>query len=125
MLGAAASPLFPLKAPGMSIWVWKGLPWQEMVGLVTGLFIVVFVPLFALRIADHAAAGMVLGLAAGQALSAAETILQKVADPRFNQLTFGFWLTTSGVVALVLLAFAFTKPFVQRSEPTPIPVPVA
>lgn len=124
LLGAAASPLYPVKGFGMSIWSWNGLPWQDTIGLVAGLLVVVLIPLVALRIADRAAACMVLGLGAAIALSATEALLQKLSQPSLFQLTLGFWLTTFGVVTLVSLAFALTKPFAERPASTPIPVSV-
>ncbi len=125
LLGAATAPLNSVKVFGQSIWAWNGLPWQNTIGLVALLLVLVLVPLAALRIADRAAACMVLGLAAALALSATVALLEKLSlPPKVSQLTLGFWFTTVGVVTLVLLAFALTKPFVQRPVSMPIPVAV-
>jgi hypothetical protein len=124
LLGAATAPLNSVKVFGQSIWAWNGLPWQNTIGIVVGLLVLVLIPLFALRIADRTGAGMALGLAAAGALSATEALLQKLSLPRFNQLTLGFWLTTLGAVTLVLLAFALTKQHVQRPATPPLPVSV-
>jgi len=126
LLGAAAAPLNSVKVfGGRSIWAWSGLPWQNTIGIVVGLSVVVLIPLLALRMADRRGAGMALGLAAAAALSATEGLLQKLSLPRFNQLTLGFWLTTFDAVTLVLLAFALIKQYVQRPTSSPLPVSVA
>ena len=106
MLGAATSLLNSVKIFGQSIWAWDRLPWQSTIAMVAGLSALVLIPLLTLRIADRTAAGMVLGLAAAQSLSATAALLQKLSLPNFNQLTLGFWLTTLDVAILVLLAFA-------------------
>ncbi len=124
LLGAATAPLNSVKVFGQSIWAWNGLPWQNTIWIVVGLLVLVLIPLVALRLADRTGAGMALGLAAAGALSATEALLQKLSFPRFNQLTFGFWLTTFGAVTLVLLAFALTKQHVQPPASPPLPVSV-
>ncbi len=124
LVGGATSVLNPVKFFGQSVWAWSGLPWQYSIGLVAALLALVLVPLAVLRAADRAAACMALGLAAALALSATESLLLKRSHPSLSQLTVGFWLTTFGVVMLVLLALALTKPFVQRPASTPMPVSV-
>ena len=124
LLGAATAPINSVKVFGQSIWAWNGLPWQNTIGIVVGLLVLVLVPLFALRIADRTAAGMALGLAAARALSATEALLQKLSFPEVNQLTVGFWLTILGAVTLVLLAFALTKQYVKRPASPPLPASV-